>query len=63
MRLTIEVAETKDEDGDFMARIVEHPGLTAFGPTQADALREIATVLIGVSQAPQAMKNLTNSTR
>lgn len=58
MKLTVVIAETKDEDGDYLAQVVEHRGLTAFGPTQAEALKEIATVLIGVSKSPEGMEQL-----
>ena len=32
-----------DEDGDYLAHLVEHPNVSAFGPTPAKALRELKT--------------------
>ena len=32
-----------DEDGDYLAHLVELPNVSAFGPTPAEALRELKT--------------------
>ena len=32
-----------DEDGDYLAHLVEFPNVSAFGPTPAEALRELKT--------------------
>ena len=32
-----------DEDGDYLAHLVELPNVSAFGPTPADALAELKT--------------------
>ena len=32
-----------DEDGDYLAHLVELPNVSAFGPTPADALNELKT--------------------
>ena len=32
-----------DEDGDYLAHLVELPNVSAFGPTPAEALAELKT--------------------
>ena len=32
-----------DEDGDYLAHLIELPNVSAFGPTPAEALRELKT--------------------
>ena len=34
-----------DEDGDYLAHLVELPNISAFGPTPAKALDELKTAL------------------
>lgn len=40
-----------DEDGDYLAHLVELPNVSAFGPTPEEALRELAVAWQGVKES------------
>ena len=43
-----------DEDGDYLAHLVELPNISAFGPTPAVALAELRTAWKSVKKSYQA---------
>ena len=43
-----------DEDGDYLAHLVELPNVSAFGPTPAVALAELKTAWESVKESYQA---------
>ena len=43
-----------DEDGDYLAHLVELPNVSAFGPTPAEALTELRTAWQAVKASYQA---------
>ena len=43
-----------DEDGDYLAHLVELPNVSAFGPTPAEALTELRTAWQSVKASYQA---------
>ncbi len=44
-----------DEDGDYLAHLVELPNVSAFGPTPAEALTELRTAWQAVKESYQAV--------
>ena len=43
-----------DEDGDYLAHLVELPNVSAFGPTPAEALTELRTAWQSVKESYRA---------
>lgn len=60
MKILIDIADEPDEDGDYIAAI-EGLSLSAFGPTQALALHELATVIS--ASAPDIVEAFLFQTR
>jgi predicted RNase H-like HicB family nuclease len=48
---TVFLAETEDEDGEYIAHFVELPNVSAFGETPEEALHELKVAWKGVKES------------
>jgi predicted RNase H-like HicB family nuclease len=51
--MKLEIFKEPDDEGeDYICRDVDRPGLSTFGPTEAEALREMANLLEALEEFP-----------
>ncbi|HEX3560387.1 MAG TPA: hypothetical protein VHU19_14360 [Pyrinomonadaceae bacterium] len=49
--ITLAIKFFRNEEGDVMAVLKEHPGLSAFGPTPNEALKEVGLMIQNVAES------------